>query len=237
MKRSTAILSVLLFSFLSYTYGVITVQYKTFPFEVIRTVKNILIGSSDSRSPKYFHKKSFFETFGQNDYDIVFIGDSITEGAEWEDIFPDYKIANRGVGGDTTSGILERIDSVVSTKANKAFIMVGINDFSKGVSTYDVFSNYKKIVEELKKNGFKVYIQSTILAGDRVSGLNSSIISLNKKLKDLTESDEKLTYIDLNKSLSGNGLLSEKFTQDDVHLNGSGYKAWKNTIKKYLQSE
>lgn len=233
MKRNTAFFVVLIFSFLSYFYGLLTIQYQIFPFEVIRTTKNLITGNTNKASPKYLHKKSFFETFGQKEYDIVFIGDSITDGAEWEDMFPKYKIANRGIGGDTTSGILNRMDSILSTQASKAFIMVGINDFNRGDSVDTVFNNYKKIIEILKINGLKVYIQSTILGGNRVSGLNEKINSLNSKLKVLSEKNN-LTYINLNNNLSENGLLSTAFTLDDVHLNGEGYKAWKASIKKYV---
>ena len=182
----------------------------------------------------YFHKKSFFEEFGQSKYDVVFIGDSLTDSAEWEDIFPSYKIANRGIVSDTSDGILERLDSILSTKADKAFIMVGINDFSRGTSVSSVFENYEKIVNELQSSGFKVYIQSTILGGSRVSELNDSINELNKKLKTLAIENQDLTYIDLNNTLTKNGLLLRKFTLDDVHLNGNGYKVWKESIKKFL---
>lgn len=233
MKRNTAFFVVLIFSFLSYFYGLLTIQYQIFPFEVIRTTKNLITGNTNNTSPNYLHKKSFFETFGQKEYDIVFIGDSITDGAEWEDMFPKYKIANRGISGDTTSGILNRMDSILSTQASKAFIMVGINDFNRGDSVDTVFNNYKKIIETLKINGLKVYIQSTILGGNRVSGLNEKINSLNSKLKVLSEKNN-LTYINLNNNLSENGLLSTAFTLDDIHLNGEGYKAWKASIKKYV---
>lgn len=238
MKRSTVILSILLMSFLSYTYGIITVQYKIFPFEIIRSTKNLLLGSTETRSPKYLHKKSFFEIFGQDDYDIVFIGDSITEGAQWEDIFPKYKIANRGIGGDTANGILGRIDSIKSTKARKAFIMVGINDFSKGTSVENVFNDYSSIIKELQEDGFKVYVQSTILGGSKVSRrVNSSINALNEKLANLVKNDSSLTYINLNTSLSKSGLLRKSFSHDDVHLNGNGYKAWQSQIAEYVKSE
>ena len=238
MKRSKAVILVLVLSTISYSYGFLTAQLKIFPFEIIRYTKKILLEESVIRSHIYFHKKSFFEEFGQSKYDVVFIGDSLTDSAEWEDIFPNYKIANRGIDSDTSDGILERLDSILSTKADKAFIMVGINDFSRGTSASSVFKNYEKIVNALQSSGFKVYIQSTILGGSRVSELNDSINDsineLNKKLKKLAIENHDLTYIDLNNTLTKNGLLLRKFTLDDVHLNGNGYKVWKESIKNFL---
>jgi len=113
-------------SMLSFTYGVVTVQYKVFPFEQIRSIKQTVSPSPSPRYSDYFyHKKSFFEQHGEHNYDVVFIGDSITDGAEWEDLFPSLKIANRGIGGDRTDGVLKRLDSIYSTSASRAFIMIG----------------------------------------------------------------------------------------------------------------
>jgi len=75
---------------------------------------------------------SFYEQHGNHDYDIVFIGDSLTDSAEWEDLFPSSNIANRGIGGDRTNGVLKRMNSIYSTNASKAFIMLGINDLKFG---------------------------------------------------------------------------------------------------------
>lgn len=50
----------------------------------------------------YKLKLDYFAENHQNTYDIVFVGDSITDGAEWEDLFPNYYIANRGISGDTS---------------------------------------------------------------------------------------------------------------------------------------
>jgi lysophospholipase L1-like esterase len=223
----------LFFVLLSYSYGVITVQYKVFPFNEIRAVKNFISQSESRFSPKYLHRKSFFEVHGVKS-DIVMIGDSITEGAEWDEIFKNSSIVNRGIGGDTAKGILNRIDSIISTGAKKSFIMVGINDLNKGVSVDDVYSSYKFIIAELKRANITPYIQSTIYAGEKLSNLNSSISSLNVKLEKLAKK-EGLIYIDLNEELSPDGLLKNRFTKDDVHLNGQGYWVWKKLIGQYIE--
>lgn len=163
----------MIFSFL---YGVITVQYKIFPFDQLRAIKQLVSPSpSPSPSPSYsdyfYQKKSFFEQHGGRQYDVVFIGDSITDGAEWEDLFPSLKIANRGIGGDRTDGVLKRMDSIYSTNARKAFIMIGINDFGGGAEVNDVVENYKSIISNLVAHGMQTYVQSTILAGNRKAEL------------------------------------------------------------------
>ena len=59
---------------------------------------------------------------GNGKPDVVMIGDSLTDGAEWREIFPDQKIVNRGIDSDTTDGVLARLDEIVSIKPspNKA---------------------------------------------------------------------------------------------------------------------
>ena len=161
------------------------------------------------------------------------IGDSITDGAEWQELFKNHAVVNRGIGGDTTEGVLNRMSSIISSNSEKAFIMIGINDFGRGDSVNDVYSNYQQIIKELKSNQIMPYIQSTILANGNAARLNSSISELNIKLKELA-AKEGLVYVDLNEGLSSNGILKNEFTRDGVHLNGKGYFVWKGMIEPYL---
>ena len=221
---------------ISFLYGVITVQYKIPPFELLRDIKKRLSSSSmPKHSDYYYDKKSFFEQHGGHQYDVVFIGDSITDTAEWEDLFPSLKIANRGISGDTTEGVLERMDSIYATHAKKAFIMIGVNDFGGGAEVNAVFENYQSIINGLVTHGMQTYVQSTILAGEQRADLNKKIIALNDRLKKLTEENKSLTYIDLNAGLVSGSFLESNYSRDGIHLNGSGYGVWKEIIKSYLQ--
>lgn len=223
---------------LAFTYGVATVHYKIFPFEQLQTIKRIASPSPiPSHSPYYYHKKSFFEQHGGHDYDVVFIGDSITDGAEWQDLFPALKIANRGIDGDRTDGVLNRLESIYSTSSSSAFIMIGINDFSSGMSVEEVFDNYKAILNKLAAKKMKVYIQSTIFGGKKVEYLNKKIAALNEKLQLLAAQEDSFRYIDLNAGLAQNSLLKAMYTMDDIHLNGDGYAVWKEIIMPYIQQD
>lgn len=213
-----------------------TVRYKIFPFEQLRAIKKLVCPSpSPSHTDHFYDKKSFFEQHGGHDYDVVFIGDSITEGTEWEDLFPSLKIANRGIGEDRTDGVLERLDSIYSTNAKKAFIMIGITDFCAGAEVKDVLKNYKNIVSNLVAHGMRPYVQSTILGGNQRAELNIKIMALNDQLKKIAAENKEVTYIDLNAGLAKGSVLDSKYSRDGVHLNGSGYAVWKDIIKRYLQ--
>lgn len=236
-SRNTLVIVVCVSMMFSFIYGVVTVKYQIFPYEQLRAIKQIaspIPSQNTTYSDYFYHKKTFFEQHGGHEYDVVFIGDSITDGAEWEDLFPSLKIANRGIGGDRTDGVLKRLDSIYSTNARKAFIMIGINDFASGKEVNDVIKNYKSIIGKLIDHKMQVYIQSTILAGKRRKYLNIKIIALNNLLKKIAEETESVTYIDLNVGLAKASLLDSMYSRDDVHLNGVGYAVWKNLIKRYL---
>lgn len=233
MKKRILLITAILLSV--WSFGFLTAHYKTYPYQQIQKIKNTLSGKSALPfSPYYYHKVSFFEQF-KTDAETIMIGDSITDGADWHIMFPEKKILNFGIGGDTTVGILNRLDIVCKLKPKKVFIMIGINDFS-GINNNvnEVFSNYSKIIEELQLCNIEPFIQSTILGGNRVSNLNNKINLLNQNLKELAK-DKNLKFINLNEKLSPDGVLDSKYSLDDVHLNGEGYREWQNIIKQYMK--
>ncbi|MFC1589024.1 GDSL-type esterase/lipase family protein [Pseudomonadota bacterium] len=221
---------------ISFTFGVVTIQYKLFPYGHLLSIKDLLITNYDSEYSDYFHHKiSFFEQHGNHDYDVVFIGDSITDSAEWEDLFPSRKIANRGIGGDRTDGVLKRLDSIYSTHARKAFIMIGINDLKSGREIDEIVKNYEKIASNLTSHGMHTYIQSTLLTGYKGSNLNKRINLLNNNLKKLSINNDTITYIDLNSGLTRDFALDKTFSRDGIHLNGEGYNVWQKIIENHIQ--
>jgi lysophospholipase L1-like esterase len=237
--RSNKLLAVALCvgTLLSFTYGVLTGRYHLFPYDYLKMIKGIVapVESGSARySQYYYHKKSFFEQHGGTDYQVVFIGDSLIGFAEWQDLFPSLKVANRGIGGDGTDGILNRLESICSTAAPKAFIMVGINDLAAGMGVNKVIYNYEKIVKELIDQGAEVYIQSTILTGKNRGYLNREVRALNERLQLLAGRTASTTYIDLNAYLAPDLFLDEKYSRDGLHLNGEGYAVWREIIKPHL---
>jgi lysophospholipase L1-like esterase len=239
---------VLLVGVFAYGYGLVTVQYRIYPFSILKHIKDMVIADEMACAPKgtdkklkagkkkhlayYNDRKSFFEVNGTTS-DIVMIGDSITDGAEWNELFPKLSIVNRGISGDTTQGVLDRMGSIYSTNAKKAFIMIGVNDLGHHIPVEDIFQNYQQIVFKLKQRSITPYIQSTLLTGNKHAHHNKDIVKLNVKLKKLCEA-ECITYIDLNEALSENGKLKDAFSADDIHLNGKAYSVWKYSIKPYI---
>ena len=167
------------------------------------------------------------------------VGDSLTDGAEWREIFADQDIVNRGIDGDTTDGVLARIDNILDIKPKRVFVMIGINDFAEaGHSVDDVFANYSAIVSRLAQRGVKVFVQSTLPCNEAKGawkscvGLNPKISQLNARLAGLAFAN--VTFIDLVPVLTAKGGLKNELTYDGVHLNGEGYRQWRNAIAPYM---
>ena len=64
----------------------------------------------------------------QNNQSIIFLGDSLTEWFELGKYFPGLAIINEGIAGDTTYGVLQRLEAIIKKPAKKIFLMIGIND-------------------------------------------------------------------------------------------------------------
>jgi lysophospholipase L1-like esterase len=196
--------------------------------------------AGDQPSSYWEEKKSFFDTFGAY-ASIVMIGDSLTDGAEWREMFPGVAVVNRGIDGDTTAGVLRRMESIVSARARKAFVMIGINDFKEGRTVDVVFEDYRTIVSALGKGGMKVVVQSTMLCNEaKAQGIGCAAIQgkireLNRRLAGLAS--PSVVFVDINAGLGGPGGLKPEVTYDGVHLNGEGYRIWRDAISKFVLAD
>ncbi len=164
--------------------------------------------------------------------DIVMFGDSITEWGPWNEAL-DYKIANRGIAGDTTMGMLKRIDTSIAVKPKLVCVMAGINDLAQGYGVEQVFANYEEMLGIWKESGCQVLVQSTLLVGKRLVALNSQVNDLNQRLQALC-SQEGIEYLDVNSVLEKQGMLDAKYSCDDLHLNAKAYRQWLVLLKVRL---
>lgn len=186
--------------------------------------------STASTSTEAYQDRVYaFEHAASGSFDVVFIGDSLTEGGLWSEYFEHSRVANRGIYGDTTSGVLKRMDSILSTQAKKAFILIGVNDIFKGAEVDEIETRYRTIIDRLLSEGLEVYIQSTLSVFQR-DATSRMINKLNERLAALATSHEHVYYIDVISSLT-----EDDYKQDGIHLGGSGYVKWKQAVKEYVE--
>jgi hexosaminidase len=169
---------------------------------------------------------------------IIFLGNSITEGGNWEEIFQLDNILNRGIGGDVTAGVLARMDEIVRHEPSKLFICIGTNDLARGVEIPDIIANYHAILETVREASPEtvIYVQSVLPVGEKVffGHNNDKIKSLNEEIKKMC-AKKQITYIDLHPLFAGpNGYLDSQYTNDELHLLGGAYLLWKDKIAQYV---
>jgi len=186
----------------------------------------------------YYHKKEHFETLPDSENEIIFLGNSITDNCEWSELFQNPKIKNRGIGGDDTDGVLERLDEIVSSKPEKVFMLIGTNDLAYGKSVEHVLDNTRLILDEIStaSPATKIYVHSVLPVDDAVhyTRKNSDIILINQELEKLVK-ERGLVYIDLfPEFVDKNGILDKNYSLDGLHLNGEGYLLWKKIINGYV---
>jgi len=206
----------------------------------VLTMGKINIQSDLNINSYYKHKKSQFEILTTSNDSILFLGDSLTDEGEWVELLGNTNIVNRGISGDTTRRILNRLDAVVDTKPKQIFLMVGINDFvNEKKSIEEVLDKYKIILEELQDKipQTQIFIQSVLPVNNRLTYFlqdNQKVIQFNLKLQELAK-EFNYQYIDVFSYLADSeNQLDVRYTTDGVHLNGKAYLIWKEAIEKYV---
>lgn len=190
----------------------------------------------------YVQRASLFSKLPISSKDIVFIGNSITNGAEWNELFPRKRVKNRGISGDTSEGVYDRLDPVVKSKPAKIFILIGINDISRGIEVETIVQNMKRIVEKIQNESpkTKIYIQSILPVNPDFGMFKGHqkpqlIKEINQQYQNIAK-EYKVNYINLYPHFleEGTDRMNEKYTNDGLHLLGEGYLLWSEIIKPYL---
>lgn len=171
---------------------------------------------------------------------IIFVGDSLTQRGLWNELLPEGNTINRGINSDSTEGVYNRLDEVIESKPSDVFLMIGINDLRYEIPTVELLNNYKRILNKLHKEipETKVYVQS-ILPVRYDASMDVSMIS-NKEIKrinsELVELANELgyEYVDLHSLYEESGEMNNELTTDGIHLNGEGYRVWKDILSNYV---
>lgn len=189
---------------------------------------------SSFRPNNFALKVGQFISYPHSSKDIVFLGNSITANVEWRELLRMENIKNRGISGDITFGILERLDEVINGKPAKVFILIGINDISRNVPDERIVGNYRKIIARIQSGApaTKIYFHTLLPVNNEFTQFRNHynkdehIAFVNTTLKKIAE-ETKITLIDLYPHfLDANGKLDKRYTIDGLHINAEGYKVW-----------
>lgn len=180
-----------------------------------------------------FNRQTVYENLAIDKQDVVFIGDSHTQKFELHEFFHQINVKNRGIDGDITAGVLERLALITKGHPEKIFLQIGINDIFMRHDIIKAVPNYERIISRIKAESpaTKIYVQS-IMPSKFAS--QDTVIKYNEALKEISRKNN-LTFIDLYSTFNHQGVLDERYDcGDGIHLNGAGYVAWTKILQPYL---
>lgn len=176
---------------------------------------------------------------------VAFIGDSICQMGDWATLFPNADTANFGVGGNTSTQVLERFSSAYGDY-DKLFIICGVNDWSvsgwKNGSYSGSMDNYKQMFELAKENmpDIQIYVTGILpTCGQYTSYIEyGQSAAYNAKLSALADQYDYVTFIGnecwnaLIDETTGYG--NENYYRDGLHPNATGYNKLKAVMEPYV---
>lgn len=193
-------------------------------------------------STYYYQRLTHFRTLPKTTGDIIFLGNSITNGAEWSELLNDSRVKNRGISGDNTDGVLYRLDEIINRKPAKIFLMIGVNDLAQGKHQDSIVAKQMMIIKWIKAKtpATRLYVQSVLPVNDGFGKFGNhvnkgkEILYINQLLKD-SSSFYGYQFIDLHTEFKDtNGKLNAAYTNDGLHLKGDGYLLWTQMIYPYV---
>ena len=189
-------------------------------------------------------KRKLWATRVQADQDaVVFLGDSITQGwgENMGDSFPGLKVANRGISGDTTRGMLLRLDQDVLVLKPRAIVMLmGTNDLEEGAGPTSVAKNIDLILQSIQKHDPKLPVTlckvfpasaSKKRPADQIQAINTAISEVAKNFPQVTMVDTWTLFADE----KGDAKAIE--FPDLLHPNQAGYSKWAAAIRPILATQ
>lgn len=192
--------------------------------------------------------KSKLENIKEQDENIVFFGDSITEGYNVKEFYDEFRVVNSGISGNTTEDLINRIDrDLYNYNPSTVIIQIGTNDIRASIKDEDIIKNLKTIIKGIRKNrkNASILIESIYPINREMDEEywkdvnpdynNKHITKLNKEIKELCKK-EHIKYIDIySKLLDDNKNLKEVYSKEGLHLTDLGYYKVTKIIKEYLK--
>ncbi|HEX2861676.1 MAG TPA: GDSL-type esterase/lipase family protein, partial [Lacunisphaera sp.] len=169
---------------------------------------------------------------------IVFLGDSITQG--WHDnfdnAFPELRAVNRGISGDTTRGVLIRLqEDVLALNPAAVVLLIGTNDLDeKGNTPWTIASNFRLIIEAMKRhNPAMPVIVCQVMPSSPAKNRPAHLIRrVNRLYQEAVADQPQVTVVDTWKLFAGptNDAKPEEFP-DLLHPNNTGYAKWAAALR------
>ncbi len=169
------------------------------------------------------------EMYADFEVDVAFLGDSITAGYDIENYYPEYLVANRGIGGETTHGLNDRLDiSVLDLKPKVCVMLIGGNNIDT------MFEDYEEMLISFREDipETKIVLVSLSPTSDPIAERNKTLAYNNVKIKLLAEK-YGYEFVDIYTPLFDleTGKMKAAYTPDGAHHTAEGYRVITGAIK------
>lgn len=191
-------------------------------------------------NPYYQAKHSIYQSMPRDEGGIVFLGDSLTDYVQFNELLPGLRTKNRGIAGDSTVAILYRLDEVLSLKPSKLFLLAGTNDIVFGMTADETLANIKTIVERFRAESptTKIYVEKIFPVNHKfetnrpAEAINAINAGLDRLIPELG-----CELLDTYSLFAEDGELPQRYTIDGIHLNGTGIIRWVEFLTQYIKEE
>lgn len=185
------------------------------------------------------NRKYFWTQREKDQGAIVFVGDSLTGG--WKapvlaEAFPGVRIANRGVGGDTSRGVLFRFkEDVLDLKPRAIMLLVGGNDLSAHGDPAAAQENITAMLDMVKAQDPSIPIilcQGPPSADPKAPLKPGARADLTARIAAAGAGRDNVTVLNLFAVFGTpeGAPIPEYFAPDLVHLSAAGYKKWAEVL-------
>jgi lysophospholipase L1-like esterase len=170
--------------------------------------------------------------------DVVMLGDSLTQEGSWHRYFPGVTVINRGVGGNTTQDVVDRLDTVFPFRPRLLFVLVGINDLNASRPRERTLADYETLLIRLRTRlpATAIFVQSVLpVNGQWPLASNDDVRALNVGIQALADR-YGATFVPLgDRFVDGQGELEARLSPDGLHLNEHGYQRWCSVIEPLIR--
>lgn len=157
----------------------------------------------------------------------------------------EYRVLNQGISGETTAGLLKRLNVFDQTQPKVIFVMIGINDLLRGSSDEEILNDQRQVIETLKAAHpqSRIVMQSVLPHAveqvtwegrDRLLAIpNHRIKALNEEIEAIAQA-EAVDFFNLYPLFANSeGNLRRELSSDGLHLSIQGYEVWRIALQVY----
>jgi lysophospholipase L1-like esterase len=179
----------------------------------------------------------------QGDIDLLFLGDSITQGwhenGTWQRFYTPRKAANFGIGGDRTEHVLWRIQNgeLAGIAPRVTVLMIGTNNVSSDTPD-EIAQGISAVVSEVRRRlpRTKVLLLGIFPRSPKPDSLRERIKSVNQRIAKLDDGSQ-VRFLDIGQAfLSDDGTITREIMPDYLHLSRRGYRIWADAMEPTLWS-